>query len=107
MWTQRKLFRVRLPVIPSHCRMQFRLTFSLTGCGLWNSPLNQNNDNRQNNSSVRWRENYRRTGISFQKARIICASKINIGDYLDELHKMVRQYNKVKIHLQNNKEKKL
>ena len=64
MWTQRKLFRVRLPVIPFHCRMQFRLTFSLTGCGLWNSPLNQNNDNRQNNSSVRWRENYRRTGIT-------------------------------------------
>jgi len=87
--------------------MQFRLTFSLTGCGLWDSPLNKNNDNRQNNSSVRWRENYRRTGISFQKTRIICASKINIGDYLDELHKMVRQYNKVKIHLQNNKEKKL
>ena len=92
MWTQRKLFRVRLPVIPFHCRMQFRLTFSLTGCGLWDSPLNQNNDNRQNNSSVRWRENYRRTGISFQKTRIICARAVVLKVSLKTFSYVIVEY---------------
>ena len=62
MWMQHTLFRVRLLGISFNCHIRFCFfAFYSAVCSLWNFPLDKNNDNRQNNSSVRWRENYRRT----------------------------------------------